>query len=82
MIGRRQLELEALLNAGTKAFVLTQGGLKDSENAKLMIAALPEILKMVSENRFPFIARIRKDSTVVLWKTKSQKHKGKKEPKN
>jgi len=76
MIGRRRLELDALLDAGTKAFVLVQGGLRDSENAKIMITALPKILTMVEENHFPFIARIKKDSTVVLWKTKPKKQIG------
>lgn len=36
-IGRRLLELEALLYAGVKSFVLVQGQLKDAENARIII---------------------------------------------
>ena len=69
-IGRRPLELDALLAAKVKAFVLTQGHqLKAQEQAKLLVAALPQMLRMVEENRFPFIAKIHQDGSVTLWKT-------------
>jgi hypothetical protein len=72
-IGRRPLELEALLNAGVKSFVLVQGQLPDSENARIIIGALPKILRMIADNNFPFIARIAqsgKNSSVTMWKTR------------
>src|SRR5258707_7234289 len=70
-IGRRPLELEALLQAGVRSFVLVEGQLPDRENAKILIKAIPRMLAMISEHQFPFIARVRRDSSVVLWKTQA-----------
>lgn len=69
-IGRRPLELEALLQARVKAFVLVNGELPDVENAKIVIGALQRMLQMISDNKFPFIARIQLNSTITLWKTR------------
>jgi len=69
-IGRRRLELEALLEARVKAFVLTSGQLPDTQNAKIVIGAIPRMLQMISDNDFPFIARIQLNSSVALWKTR------------
>src|SRR5258705_8537713 len=68
-IGRRPLELEALLQARVKAFVLVEGQRPDRENAKVLIKATPRIVKMLADYDFPFIARVRRDSSVVLWKS-------------
>jgi PIN like domain len=69
-IGRRPLELEALLQAGVKSFVLVEGQLPDRENARILIKAIPRMFELISEHRFPFIARVRRDSTMTLWKTR------------
>lgn len=72
-IGRRSLELEALLYAGVKSFVLVQGQLPDAENARIIIGALPKMLRMIADNNFPFIARVAqrgKSSSVTMWKTR------------
>lgn len=72
-IGRRELELEALLNAGVKSFVLVQAGLQDTENARILIGAMPKILRAIADNSFPFIARVKqsgKSSSLTIWKTK------------
>ena len=68
-IGRRPLELQALLQAGVRSFVLVEGQLPDRENAKILVKAIPRMFEMINEHGFPFIARVRRDSTVVLWKT-------------
>lgn len=75
-IGRRALELEALLEAGVKAFVLTRGGLTASEQAEIFVAALPQMLPMVEENRFPFLAKVYLDGSVAIWKTEPKLQKG------
>lgn len=67
MIGRRKLQLHALLNAGVKGFVLVTDELTDAENAEIIIKLIDQILQMIDENRKPFIAKIRKDG-VVMWK--------------
>jgi hypothetical protein len=82
-IGRRPLELEALVQAGVRSFVLVEGQLPDRENAKILVKAIPRMFEMISENHFPFIVRIRRDSTVVLWKiptsSRTRKTKARKE---
>jgi len=75
-IGKRLLELDALLDGGVKAFVLVSGQLKNVENAEIIIKALPRILEMTAQNNFPFIAKIHKNSRVELWKTKPGNRKG------
>lgn len=63
----RPLELQALTQAKVKAFVLVAGNLRGTEMAKILVDALPEIIKTVRENDPPFIAKIYKDSTVKMW---------------
>ena len=68
-IGRRPLELEALLQAGVRSFVLVEGQLPDRENAKILVKAIPRMFGLISEHRFAFIARVRRDSSIAIWKT-------------
>jgi len=75
MIGKRKLQLDALLNARVKAFVLVTEDLKDAENAEIVIKQINKIFDMITENNRPFIAKIRKDD-VVLWKTDQPVLKG------
>jgi hypothetical protein len=75
-IGRHLLELDALLDSKVKAFVISSKGLKDEESAALVIKALPKILTMITQNDFPFIAKLQKNGSVELWKTEPKIHKG------
>lgn len=75
MIGRRKLKLDALPNAGVKAFVLVSDDLTDAENAEIVIKSIDKVFDMIDENRKPFIAKIRTDA-VVLWKTDQPVLKG------
>ena len=59
-----------------KAFALVSGELKDAEGAAIFIKAIPAMLDMIAECDFPFIAKVRRDGTVDLWKTKPMIHKG------
>ena len=72
-IGRRPLELEALLRAGVRSFVLVEGQLPDRENAKILVKAIPRMFDIISEHPRPFIARVRRDSSVVLWKNQASR---------
>lgn len=80
-IGRRALELEALLEARVKAFVLTRGGLAASEQARILVEALPQMLRMVQETRFPFLAKIYTDGSVAIWRYEPKFQKGRKSKK-
>ena len=75
-IGTRPLELDALLYGGVKAFALISGQLRDSESAKIIIKALPNIFDKINENDFPFIGKILRSGDVVLWKKDPMTHKG------
>lgn len=76
MIGRRLLELDALLAAGTRVFVVVSKEFTDEASANIVIAALPKILDMIAANNFPFIAKIYRNSAVQLWKKDPKIHKG------
>lgn len=80
-IGKRPIEIDALLRARVKAFVPIQEQLTAPEIAKILLDAMPEMLQLVADNRFPFIARIHHDHSVNIWRTKpvfSQGDKGRK----
>jgi predicted nuclease of predicted toxin-antitoxin system len=72
-IGTRRLELEALLNSRVKAFVLTTGELRNKENARIFINAMPAICNMVERLDFPFIARVSVNGAVKIWKSARRK---------
>lgn len=68
-IGRNPIQLNALLYAKVRAFVLQRGDWPDAENAELILSVLPKIFRMLREKNFPFIAKIMQDKTVFIWKT-------------
>jgi PIN domain-containing protein len=74
-IGRNPIELNALLYAKVRAFVLQRGDWPDAENARIVITAMPKILRILRECKFPFIAKIMKDTSVFVWKTQPVKEK-------
>jgi len=75
-IGKRIIELNALLVGGVKAFALVSGEMSDAQNAAIIVRALPKVFDMVEANDFPFIAKIQKNGSVELWKTELMVHKG------
>src|SRR5216684_2602646 len=46
MIGKRKLQLDALLNAGVKAFVLVTDDFTDAENAEIIIKSIDKIFDL------------------------------------
>ena len=75
-IGKNIIELDALLDAGVKSFVMASGQLKDVENAAIFLRALPKIFQMIDTNDFPFIAKVFRDSRVELSQTGRKYPKG------
>ena len=45
------------------------GDWPDTENAELLINVISKILRLLRENKFPFIAKIMKDKSVFIWRT-------------
>ena len=75
-IAENVIELDALLDANVKSFVMKSGSLTDVENAGIFLDALPKILEMIDANNFPFVAKVYKDGSVKLWKDKPNFRKG------
>lgn len=61
-----ELERQALLSAGVRAFVLTAKGLRASEYAQVFVEALPAIYRLLSRRPGPFIAKVTRGADVVL----------------
>ena len=56
-IRRRPLEVEAIINAGVRAFVLTATELRGVEQAEIFVKAMPRIVR-ICRQRGPFIFNI------------------------
>lgn len=56
-IRRRQLEVDAILNSGVRAFVVTAIGLHREDLARLVLRAMPKIQR-ICQQRGPFIFNI------------------------
>jgi PIN domain-containing protein len=75
-IGKNAIEMDALLDAGVKSFVMASGQLKDVDNAAIFLRALPRIFEMVDTIDASFIAKVFRDSKVQLSRTKPLARKG------
>lgn len=63
-IRRRQLEVDAILNAGVKAFVLTSGGLARETMAALWLRAMRKI-RRICQQRGPFIYKLTSSGAIT-----------------
>lgn len=61
-----ELEREALRNAGGRAFIVVHGEMKSSDEAAMIVATLPKILRILSATPPPLIARIYNPKKVVI----------------
>jgi hypothetical protein len=62
----RTLERRALMAARVRSFVLTAKGLNAQEMASAFVLALPAMLKLLSREAGPFIAKISRSGKVGL----------------
>jgi hypothetical protein len=65
-IRKREIELRALKQAGVRAFVLTAGGMKGEDQARVISEALPAMLRLLRRRAANFVARITAESSVEL----------------
>jgi hypothetical protein len=63
-IRRNQLEIEAILNAGVRAFVITAGGLHRDEQIALLRRVMTKLYR-ICHQRGPFIFNITKSGLVT-----------------
>jgi len=62
-IRRNQLEIDAIFNAGVRAFVITAGGMHVEEQIELLLRAMPKIYR-ICHQRGPFIYTITRSGIV------------------
>jgi len=65
-IRKREIELRALKQSRVRAFVLTAGGLKGEEQARVIREALPAMIRLLRRRAANFVARITAESNVEL----------------
>jgi predicted nuclease of predicted toxin-antitoxin system len=65
-IRKRELELRALKQSRVRAFVLTAGGLKGEDQARIIKEALPAMLRLLRRRAASFVARITAESSVEI----------------
>lgn len=61
-----ELEREALRNAGGRAFIVVHLEMKSEDEAAMVVATLPKILRILNANPPPFIARIYNPKKVII----------------
>jgi len=65
-IRRNQLEREALIAAGVRAFVLTTGSLRGEEEAAVFVRHLQRMRNMVISTPAPFIAHVTQSAIKIM----------------
>lgn len=69
-IRRRELELQALVLARVRAFVLTSGDLTGSEQAALFVRLIPKMSRISRSTQGPLVAAVTSGGTVTILKTR------------
>lgn len=64
-----ELERLALRNAGGRAFLIIHADLKAEEEAVMVVAALPKMLRILKVNQPPFIARLYNPKKILMTST-------------
>lgn len=65
-IRKREIELRALRASKVRAFVLTSGGMRGEEQARVFKEALPAMLRLLRRHPTGFVARITAEASVQL----------------
>jgi len=69
-----ELEREAIRHAGGRAFLIVHGEMKGEEEAVMVAAALPKMLRILKANAPPFIARLYGPKKILLTSTEFRAH--------
>lgn len=67
----RQIEIAGLLKSGAPAFVLASGNTTGEENARAILKAMPQMLKLIDKQPPPFIAKITATGALKIVLTQS-----------
>lgn len=66
------------MDAGVRAFVLTAKGLRGTENAEILVKALPSMRHLLKKQLSPFIAKVTRGIEVTLIVSGDKKKRKKK----
>ncbi|HKR13244.1 MAG TPA: hypothetical protein VJT15_14375 [Pyrinomonadaceae bacterium] len=69
-----ELERQALRNAGGRAFLIVHLEMKTEDEAAMIVAALPKMLRILKARPAPFIARIYNPKKILLTSTEYRAH--------
>jgi hypothetical protein len=69
-----ELEREAIRNAGGRAFLIVHGEMKGEEEAAMVVAALPKMLRILKANAPPFIARLYNPKKILITSSEFRAH--------
>jgi hypothetical protein len=61
-----ELERQAIRNAKGRAFLIVHGDMKGDEEAAMIAAALPKMLRILKANAAPFIARLYSPKRILI----------------
>jgi hypothetical protein len=69
-----ELERQAIRNANGRVFLIVHGDMKAEEEAAMVAAALPKMLRILKANKPPFIARLYNPKKILMTSTKFRAH--------
>lgn len=69
-----ELERQAIRNANGRAFLIVHGEMKGEEEAAMIAAALPKMLRILKANKAPFVARLYNPKKIILTATDFRSH--------
>jgi hypothetical protein len=69
-----ELERQAIRNANGRVFLIVHGDMKAEEEAAMIAAALPKILRILKANEPPFIARLYNPKKIIITATEFRAH--------
>jgi hypothetical protein len=69
-----ELERRAIRNANGRAFLIVHGNMKGDDEAAMVVAALPKMLRILKVTKRPFIARIYSSKKILLTSDKIRAH--------
>lgn len=71
-IGRNPQEIRAIAAECAGVFILWDGNLRSLEIASLLVEVVNKLEKLAPMHQTPFIAKIYRDGSVKLWKSRKQ----------
>ncbi|NJL90327.1 MAG: hypothetical protein HC916_11475 [Coleofasciculaceae cyanobacterium SM2_1_6] len=71
-LGKNQIELTAIAKENTKVFILVSGNLGSQAITSVLTNILEKLEKFALNNSAPFIAKIKDDGSITLWRNHHQ----------